>query len=301
MRSARRLVQRPARRVASIRVADPPALRPASLLVSLLLASAAGCDLLGLDGGDPGAPKEGDTTVLFIGSSYLAFYDVPRRFEGFAREAGEKVWTQAEVLPGHYLDYFASNARTTLRLRERDWDYVVLQDAGHNVAYPASHGAVAAVLGHHPLRPALGELKRKATELSPGTKVVFMLPWAFEDGITWIQGETDDYRAMQIKIRETGVAWARDLGLVVAPVGMAFHQVMTTWDAPVHFLFEEDWNHANANGAYLTAATLFSTVFARSVAEVPYDWTLDRGLAGRLRQVASAVVMDSLALWNIRK
>ena len=245
----------------------------------------------------PTEPEPGQTTVLFIGSSYLAFNDVPGLFGGFARKAGEDVFVRSHLLLGHYLDYFAADVQTTLLLRERDWDFVVLQGGARNAAYPGHSGPGS---GGHDLPPALSELKRKATELSPATVVVYMLPWAYEDGVLWIEGQTDDYAAMQLRIRSNALKWAGQMDLRVAPVGMAFYEVLTQWDPPLHFLHDEDWNHASKNGSYLAAATIFWTVFPGSVREMSYDWELDQSLARDLRAVASRTVLDSLALWNIR-
>ncbi len=272
----------------------------ASLALAALLPLACwGCNLLGPPDPPP-EPKAGEVTVLFIGSSYLAFNDVPDLFKGFARKAGEEVYVRSRLLLGQDLDYFAADAWTTQLLRERDWDFVVLQGGAQNVAYPSGHATISGS-GSHPVYPALSELKRKATELSPGTRVVYMMPWAFEDGMLWVEGMTDDYGAMQLKIRATTLKWGGELGLVVAPVGMAFYEVMTTWNPPEHFLFDNDWNHASKEGSFLAAATLFCSVFARSAAELSYKWDLGAALARDLRGVASRTVMDSLALWNIRQ
>jgi hypothetical protein len=126
-----------------------------------------------------------------------------------------------------------------------------------------------------------------------------MMPWAFEDGMTWIPGQTDDYLAMQDSIRENALAWAGSLNLVVAPVGMAWRKVIEGW-VPPHYLHMDDWNHPSRRGSYLSAATIFSTVFKESSEALDFDWALSSSEAEAFRAVASGVVMDSLALWNIR-
>ena len=82
----------------------------------------------------------------------------------------------------------------------------------------------------HPVVPALVELLRKATEDSPETKVVWMMPWAYEDGMLWVEGRTETYEDMQLDIEEKVLEWSDELGLVVAPVGMAFYEILTTWN-----------------------------------------------------------------------
>ena len=116
--------------------------------------------------------------------------------------------------------------------------------------------------------------------------------------MTWIPGQTDDYFAMQEKIRVNALAWRDSLDLVVAPVGMAWKAVME-WNVPEHYLHMRDWNHPAPRGSFLSAATVYATVFRESVEEVDYQWVLNRADAEAFRRVASRTVLDSLAVWNI--
>ena len=259
-----------------------------ALLLSLLLS---GCEILGLDDEPQSEPKEGQTAVLFIGSSYTAFNNVPDRFRDLSRKAGERVFVRYHLALGQPLSYFAASQAATDAIRSWDWDYIVLQGGAQNVAYPTSGGSSVYM--------ALKELHRKATEDSPGTRVVYMMPWAYEDGMLWMEGRTETYEVMQLDIREQTLEWADDLGLVVAPVGMAWYEVLTTWPHGEHFLHDTDWNHASKLGSYLTAATLFSTIWVQDAAEVNYNWEIEKEVAQKLRGVAGHTVMDSLALWNI--
>jgi hypothetical protein len=259
-----------------------------ALLLPLLLG---GCGILGLSDDPQQEPNEDQTTVLFIGSSYLKFNNIPDRFRDLSRKAGEKVFVRYHLSLGQPLSYFASSQAATDAIRSLDWDYIVLQGGAQSVAYPSS--------GETSVYQALRELHRKATEDSPGTKVVYMMPWAFEDGMLWVEGRTEGYEEMQLDIREPTLAWAEELGLVIAPVGMAWYEVLTTWPHGEHFLHDSDWNHASKLGSYLTAATIFSTIWARDASEVNYNWEIEKEMAQELREVAGRTVMDNLTLWGI--
>ncbi|MFH1764201.1 MAG: hypothetical protein ABIF09_08425 [Gemmatimonadota bacterium] len=148
------------------------------------------CGIVDLGDDTRREPRAGELTVLFIGSSYLEFNDVPGRFEELSRKAGHEVWVKA-------------------------------------------------------------------------------------------------------------LEWSDDVGLVLAPVGMAFYEVLTEWNPGPHFLHDTDWNHASQAGSYLAAATFFSTIFVESCSAVEYNWKLEKGLAKELRGVASATVLEKLELWKI--
>ena len=271
---------------------------PTLLLLSVALFSAAACDPLGPQEPDFGKPEDGDLKVLFIGSSYLAVNDLPGIFEGLAEAAGEKVFVARRVQSGYYLDFFAQDGLTTQAIRDQKWDYVILSGGCQTAAYPDTHHLIKGDWGHHDPYPALKELNRKVKENHPETSLVYIMPWAFEDGMTWIPGQTDDYFTMQDKIRRNALAWSDSLDLLVAPVGMAWKEVMS-WNIPEHFLHMNDWNHPAPRGSFLSAATLFATVFRESAEEVDFRWVLNATDAGPLRRVGSETVLDSLALWNL--
>lgn len=261
----------------------------ALFLLSILPTTA--CGILGLGDDTPGEPKPGDTTLLFIGSSYLEFNDVPRRVKEFAERAGHEVYVRRHTYLGQPLAYFSADFGTTNLIRERDWDFVILQGGASGVAYPQS--------ADYPVFLALSDLHRKATEGGTGTRVIYMMPWAYEDGMLWVEGRTETYEDMQLDIREQVLKWTEDLDIKVAPVGMAFYEVLTTWEHGLHFLHDPDWNHASEEGSYLAAATIYSTIFAESVTEVDYRWKIEATMARDFREVATRTVMDNLSLWKI--
>lgn len=250
-----------------------------------------GCNPLGLGEESSPEPKPDQTTVLFIGSSYTAFNNVPDRFRDLSRRAGHKVFVRYHLALGQPLSYFAQSQSTTDAIRDLDWDFVVLQGGAESAAYPQMGGASDYL--------ALKELHRKATEDSSGTQVVYVMPWAFEDGMSWVEGRDETYEEMQLDIRDQTVEWAHDLGLVLSPVGMAWYEVLTTWPHDIHFLHDSDWNHASKEGSFLMAATLFSTIWVEDAGEVNYSWEIPGDMAQALREVAGSTVLDSLVLWNI--
>ena len=261
-----------------------------SMLTVLLPLALASCSVLGITGPDQSEPRPGDLTVLFIGSSYFNVNDMPGILDRFATEGGHQVYVEREVLSGQYLDYFAWNAHAAEVIRKRDWDYVILQGGCQNAAYPQTAA--------HEVYPALQELKRKIEENHSGTRTVYMMPWAFEDGMIWVEGQTDTYSDMQIKIRDNAIRWAESLDLVLAPVGMAWYEILSG-DPPLHYLHLADWNHPSWRGSYLSAAVISETLFAESAMEVGYRGGLALDEANHFKEVASWTVLDSLDLWNV--
>jgi hypothetical protein len=267
-----------------------------SLLVMAL--PALGCNIVDIGGPELQDPEQGDVKILFIGSSYFTVNDLPGIFEAFANEAGRQVFVRREMTPGYYLDHFAGSSSAARAIREQEWDFVVLQGGCQNAAYPEDHHLITPSSGYHPVLPALDHLRQKVGHNHGGTRVVYMIPWAFEDGMTWVQGQTDTYEDMQLKIRDNVLRWADSLDLVVAPVGMAWYDVLREGRSQ-HYLHTSDWNHPNMRGSYLSAATIFVTLFLESLEGVEYDGPISPSAAETLRRSASRTVLDSLSLWNL--
>jgi hypothetical protein len=268
------------------------------VLFLFTLFSGGACDILEPSGSEGEEPDQGQVKVLFIGASYLAVNDMPGILAGFAEEAGKELFVAERVRVGHYLDYFSRDRATAEAIRRQDWDFVILSGGCQTAAYPETHHLILGTGNQHHPYPALQELKRKVEGNNPETVLIYMMPWAFEDGMTWVQGQFDNYFAMQERIRENALAWADSLDLVVAPVGVAWRAIMKG-RPPVHYLYQSDWNHPGPRGSFLSAAVLYSTLFREGSKEIPFRWTLDASEAASLRRVASEVVMDSLAVWGI--
>jgi hypothetical protein len=119
--------------------------------------------------------------ILFIGSSYFTFDDLPGLFKNLAETAGKEVTIDQYIINGLYLSDHASSEITEDKINQDLWDYVILQGVGPNTAYPEN-------ITDHPVYPSLITLRDKIKANCNSTKMVFCLPWAFEDGMTWKGG-----------------------------------------------------------------------------------------------------------------
>jgi hypothetical protein len=186
-------------------------------------------------------------------------------------------------------------ASTEAKINEREWDYVILQGVGRLVAYPDS------LPNDHPVYPALVTLRNKIRSNCASTKMVFCLPWAFEDGMTWLAGWTDDYREMQLKAYGNTLTYSDEIGFVIAPVGWVWNTVLREQRYPLHYLHLSDWNHPSLRGSYLMACVIYSTIYQEGTVGTEYSAGIPEAEASYFQDVASHMVLDSLELWNIVK
>ena len=223
------------------------------------------------------------TKILFIGSSYFNFNNLPALLKNLVAQSPFEVEIDSYMQNGLFLADHANSPITEGKIRSTSWDYIIFQGAGSLMAYPDS-------ITHHPVRPAISTLRELILQNSPNTRIVFCMPWAFEDGMTWKEGWSDSYDDMQEKIDSVTLIYEDEFNLLIAPVGRAWAQVLKEKEYPLHYLHQSDWNHPTVKGSYLTACVLFSTLFHRSSQGNSFRTGLSKEEARYFQHLASEIV-----------
>lgn len=237
-------------------------------------------------------PSNSSLKILLIGSSYFNNNNLELLLNNFFNAQNKDVYIRTAIQNGLFLSDHATSDYTLTMINEEKWNYVILQGVGSLMAYPD-------IITHHPVYPALVTLRDKILTNYISTKIVFCLPWAFEDGMAWKPGWTDLYPEMQQKIYDNTLKYADEIGLIIASVGWAWRQVLTDKDYPLHYLHMSDWNHPTLKGSYLMACVIYTTVFRERTTSIKYYADIPEDEASYFQEVGSDMVLDNLELWNI--
>ena len=237
-----------------------------------------------------------DIKILFIGASYFAYNDLPGLFDNFASSTNKNVFIEQRTVPGAFLEFHVTNEGSLDKINEEDWDYVILQGVGMNVAYPEP-------LPDYPysypsLFPSLREIYNQIKNNHSETTIIFCMPWAYEDGMTWLEGGGDTYEIMQQKIYDNTLGIKDSLDISIAPVGLAFNEIMST-TPPLHYLFLSDFNHPSERGTYLMACVLYASIFQENPELIDFYSDFRTHEADHFKEVANSVVFTDFDLWNI--
>ena len=200
--------------------------------------------------------------ILYLGSSYFNYNSLPLLVENLVNTSGKTMVRDQYIPNGIYLADHATSDVTAAKIQQQKWDYVVLQGVGSLTAYPEN-------ITHHPVLPSLHTLCDLIKANHEETKIIFCLPWAFEDGMTW-NGWPDTYSDMQNAIYSNTLQYAEEVGCQIAPVGWAWKAVLQEKEFPLHYLHLSDWNHPNLKGSYLMACVIYSTIFLEPTTENSY-------------------------------
>lgn len=233
--------------------------------------------------------SDNEYDILFIGASYFTYNNLTGIMKNILNDCGIQAKMELHTAGGPYLYDHAYSSLTKAKIREKDWDFIVLQGVGSLTAYPD-------VFTDNPVYPALKKLHEFISGNCKSAKMIFCLPWAFEDGMTW-KGWPDTYEDMQIKIYNNTILWAEEIGFSIAPVGWAWKSVLKEKGYPLHYLHQSDWNHPSLKGSYLMACVIYCTLFLEKI-ETTYYADLEQEEAVYFQSIASSTVMNHLAIWT---
>lgn len=184
--------------------------------------------------------------ILFIGNSLTYFNEgIYSHLQKMLASAVPPVAIEADkaVVGGQYFRTLWEQFPEPRRAIARGYDVVVLQED-----LPETK-----VADFRQYAPKFVEEIRKT-----GGRPVLFMAWAYQR-LGWIS-----IAEIAQAHREVG----KELGVDVAPVGLAWERVMK--ERPRLDLFDPDREHPNMHGTYLTTAVIYATVFRKSPVELPY-------------------------------
>jgi uncharacterized protein DUF4886 len=190
------------------------------------------------------------TRVLFVGNSYTYFNNLPRLLAQLAASAKPSKAVDAEMVVegGATLQKLWDEGKAVKAIREKRWDYVVLQeqstlgeagtiDGIAQINDPAAFFKAARLFN--------GQIRKT------GAKTVFYMTWARENSAK-----------SQEKLTFAYLTIANELNAMVAPVGIAWQAELAN-TSTLH-LYQSDKSHPTPGGSYLAACVFYAVLFGQS-------------------------------------
>jgi len=103
---------------------------------------------------------------------------------------------------------------------------------------------------------------------------------------------------MQFQINQGSMEIAQELGVSVAPVGVAWTTVRGAY--PQLTLWQDDGSHPTMTGTYLAACVFYAVIFRQSPAGLNYTAGLPNETAQSLQTIAGQTVLQNPGEWNLR-
>ncbi len=226
----------------------------------------------------PTSPPKAPTRVLFIGNSLTFYNDLPEMFADLARSGGYEVEVDMSAQGGWTL---SDHAVSTLTLDKIDqgWDFVVLQEQSVIPSLAEERS--------EQMYPAVRFLYEKVSEKDL-TLILFMT-WGHRYG--YPGAGFDNFDEMQEQLRSGYTDIAAELGVMVAPVGIAWQNGITI--NPQLNLWHMDGIHPSREGSYLSACVFYALIFQKSPEGLTYTAELSEETAQVLQALAAETVLEN--------
>lgn len=231
------------------------------------------------------------TSVLFIGNSYIYSNDLPNTMRQLALSLGEEMTVASSAPGGQTLFAHSTYEPTLTAINSQPWDYVVLQEQSQLGALP-----VDVTTTEYGALQLLTEIEGNWECTYP----VLYMTWGRENG----DPQNCDnfpfmctYAGMQEGLRSTYLYLATMYDAHVSPVGMAWQTVRNTH--PEIDLYVDDGSHPTVAGTYLAACVFYCALFHESCVDATFNGSLDPATAATLRAIASSTVLDDFETWNL--
>lgn len=233
--------------------------------------------------------------VLFLGNSYTGYNGLSQMVADLSSAAGKALQYDYNVPGGNTIDDHASNPTSLNKIQEGDWDFVIIQEQSQVPTIPYYRDNLF-FLG-------VNRIKDSIAKYNPCAKVVLFMTWGRQNGGqqcgpggTYCSPAFTDFFHMQDSLESAYVEAAQQIDAIVAPVGIAWENVLADTNLVLHM---PDESHPDNPGSYLAACTFFEVLWDTSVVANTFAGPLSNGLSNYLQQQAHAAVNLQGAPWNL--
>jgi len=238
--------------------------------------------------------------VLFLGNSYTASNNLPAIVSAIASANGDSITYQAITPGGQYLLGHANDNQVHTAIQQGDWDYIIIQEQSQIPVIPHFRENL--------MYPGAGDLKTLRDQYCPGAIMYFFMTWGRENGGQQCNGGYCSHPFTDFADYQDTLTWAYQqsaimTGCGIAPAGEIWREVILQNQPPVPTptLFSADGSHPSTQGSYLTALTIYSTLFNKPVSNIPYSHPgIDPALDTYFKQITDANLWPRYTEWYLQ-
>lgn len=226
----------------------------------------------------PAGSAERSVRVLFIGNSLTSANNLPAMVADMARSRGHGLQYDIYAPGGYRLLQHAKDPKALAKIRQGNWDFVVLQEHGQCLGFSQAEIEVS-------VYPYVAQLDQAIKMASPKATIVYYMTMARKSGDLGhisISHELKTYAGTQHRVDKAYIDMARVFPAVLAPVGLAWEDFRA--QNPSIDLYADE-AHPNIKGSYLAACVIYETLFKENSQGLPHPAGIDDMTAALIQNV----------------
>lgn len=228
--------------------------------------------------------------VLFLGNSYTAVNNLPQLCSMLAESAGKTMNTGSVTPGGYLLTQHAVNTQSLNLIRERKWDFVVLQEQ--------SQLPTIDFYRYEFMHKGYNALRDSVLLYNPDAQIVGYMTWGRRYGGQqcenyglglYCSADFRDFNHMQDSLTSAYNECRELFGGLTAPVGLAWKNALGQNDEIV--LHSGDDSHPTLEGSYLAACVFHATFWNETPVGLKHPDGISEKTAAFLQKVAEETVL----------
>lgn len=233
--------------------------------------------------------------VLFLGNSYTYGNNLPDLFATLSADGSHSVFVDSYTAGGQILDTYANATAPQNKIKEGNWDIVILQEQSQIPTIP--------YYKENLMYPAARQLEDTIRKYNPCATIMMFMTWGRRFGGQQCDSDGThcspvfaDFSHMQDSLASAYTGIANEIQASVAPVGRAWEDIILNTSTVLH---TGDNSHPNNNGSYLAACVFYAMIWKESPVGLATQIAVDASLAPILQESARKIVFESDFDWNI--
>ena len=120
----------------------------------------------------------------------------------------------------------------------------------------------------------------------------------YKNGASWCNQDPSvcTYKGMQDNIKRTYLNLSKQLSVPIAPAGIIWNIFMDKY--PEINLFQSDGVHANPDGSYISACTIYSLIFEKKPENIYVPSNVPENDAQKIQNVISNALFNCNPAWE---
>jgi hypothetical protein len=235
--------------------------------------------------------------VLFIGNSYTYVNNLPQMVADIASSMGDNLVYDSNTPGGYYLYDHFYNTTSVNKIKQGNWDYVVLQEQSQAPSLPPYQLDAVFEYAH--------KLDSIVCASDSCVETVFYMTWGRKNGDATLCSVYTGwpyvctYQGMDSLLNLRYRMLADTNHAIVSPIGAVWNYIRKNY--PSIELYQTDESHPSLAGTYAGACCFYAALFRKDPTLITFNPGLSVADVIAIRNAVKVMTYDSLLKWNIGK